>query len=202
MRIARELHDIVAHAVSVMVLQVGAVRHKLPDALAEDREALTSVEQAGRTALAEMRGLLARHAPRRRRGRVRPPARPRRPRLAAGRDRTRRPARPAACRRRARRAPTGDRPLRLPDRPGGPDQRAQARARQQRRRDRPLPARRAADRGTRRRRRQLDERRPRPRARRHPRTGQDLRRRDERRDARTGAASSSARASRSSGERR
>jgi signal transduction histidine kinase len=58
-RIARELHDIVAHAVSVMVLQVGAVRHKLPDALAEDRDALTSVEQAGRTALAEMRRLLA-----------------------------------------------------------------------------------------------------------------------------------------------
>jgi signal transduction histidine kinase len=58
-RIARELHDIVAHAVSVMVLQVGAVRHKLPDALAEDRDALRSVEGAGRTALAEMRRLLA-----------------------------------------------------------------------------------------------------------------------------------------------
>jgi signal transduction histidine kinase len=58
-RIARELHDIVAHAVSVMVLQVGAVRHKLPDALAEDRDALTGVERAGRTALAEMRRLLA-----------------------------------------------------------------------------------------------------------------------------------------------
>jgi signal transduction histidine kinase len=58
-RIARELHDIVAHAVSVMVLQVGAVRHKLPDALAEDRDALKSVERAGRTALAEMRRLLA-----------------------------------------------------------------------------------------------------------------------------------------------
>ena len=58
-RIARELHDIVAHAVSVMVLQVGAVRHKLPDTLAEDRDALRSVEHAGRTALAEMRRLLA-----------------------------------------------------------------------------------------------------------------------------------------------
>jgi signal transduction histidine kinase len=57
-RIARELHDIVAHAVSVMVLQVGAVRHRLPQELAEDREALDDVERAGRTALAEMRRLL------------------------------------------------------------------------------------------------------------------------------------------------
>ena len=58
-RIARELHDIVAHAVSVMVLQVGAVRHKLPDGQDEDREALAGVERAGRIALAEMRRLLA-----------------------------------------------------------------------------------------------------------------------------------------------
>jgi signal transduction histidine kinase len=58
-RIARELHDVVAHAVSVMVLQVGAVRHKLPDELDEDRGALRDVEQAGRTALVEMRRLLA-----------------------------------------------------------------------------------------------------------------------------------------------
>jgi signal transduction histidine kinase len=57
-RIARELHDIVAHAMSVMVLQVGAVRHRLPGALAEDREALDGVERAGRQALAEMRRLL------------------------------------------------------------------------------------------------------------------------------------------------
>ena len=57
-RIVRELHDIVAHAVSVMVLQVGAVRHRLPDALDEDRDALIGVEQAGRTALAEMRRLV------------------------------------------------------------------------------------------------------------------------------------------------
>jgi signal transduction histidine kinase len=57
-RIARELHDVVAHAVSVMVLQVGAVRHRMPDTDTADREALKNVEQAGRTALAEMRRLL------------------------------------------------------------------------------------------------------------------------------------------------
>ena len=57
-RIARELHDIVAHAVSVMVLQIGAVRHNLPTGLRDDRDALGRVEQAGRTALAEMRRLL------------------------------------------------------------------------------------------------------------------------------------------------
>jgi len=57
-RIARELHDVVAHAVSVMVLQVGAVRHRLPGELADDKDALTDVEQAGRAALAEMRRLL------------------------------------------------------------------------------------------------------------------------------------------------
>jgi signal transduction histidine kinase len=57
-RIARELHDVVAHAVSVMVLQVGAVRHRMPESDTEDRETLKNVEQAGRTALAEMRRLL------------------------------------------------------------------------------------------------------------------------------------------------
>jgi signal transduction histidine kinase len=57
-RIARELHDIVAHAVSVMVLQVGAVRHGLPEIRSKDKEALSGVEQTGRTALTEMRRLL------------------------------------------------------------------------------------------------------------------------------------------------
>jgi signal transduction histidine kinase len=41
-----------------MVLQVGAVRHRMPAEDAEDREALQHVEHAGRTALAEMRRLL------------------------------------------------------------------------------------------------------------------------------------------------
>ena len=58
-RIAREMHDIVAHAVSVMVLQVGAVRHQLPAVLEDDKDALRDVERAGRRALTEMRSLLA-----------------------------------------------------------------------------------------------------------------------------------------------
>jgi signal transduction histidine kinase len=57
-RIARELHDIVAHSMSVMVLQVGAVRHGLPDKLADDKQALEDVERTGRAALTEMRRLL------------------------------------------------------------------------------------------------------------------------------------------------
>jgi signal transduction histidine kinase len=57
-RIARELHDTIAHAVSVMVLQVGAVRHRLPGALSEHKNALWDVEQTGRTALMDMRHLL------------------------------------------------------------------------------------------------------------------------------------------------
>jgi signal transduction histidine kinase len=57
-RIARELHDVVAHALSVIVLQAGAVRHHLPAEQADDAEALRGVEDTGRTALAEMRHLL------------------------------------------------------------------------------------------------------------------------------------------------
>jgi signal transduction histidine kinase len=57
-RIARELHDLVAHNISVMVVQAGAERHALPDEQASTRETLSSIEQAGRQALAEARRLL------------------------------------------------------------------------------------------------------------------------------------------------
>jgi len=57
-RIARELHDLVAHNVSVMVVQAGAERHALGEDQASTRATLASIEQAGRQALTEARRLL------------------------------------------------------------------------------------------------------------------------------------------------
>ncbi len=57
-RIARELHDVIAHHVSMIVLQAGAERRLLGDANASTREVLETVEQTGRGALTEMRRLL------------------------------------------------------------------------------------------------------------------------------------------------
>jgi signal transduction histidine kinase len=57
-RIARELHDVVAHSVSVMVVQASGVRRLLKEEQQREREALLSVEQIGRQALTEMRRML------------------------------------------------------------------------------------------------------------------------------------------------
>ena len=57
-RIARELHDVVAHGVSVMVVQAGAGRRMLDIDAERSREAFTSIEDTGRQALVEMRRLL------------------------------------------------------------------------------------------------------------------------------------------------
>ena len=57
-RIARELHDVVAHAVSVMVLQARGGRALLDTEPSESREAFDTIERTGRQALGEMRRLL------------------------------------------------------------------------------------------------------------------------------------------------
>ena len=57
-RIARELHDIVGHSVSVMTVQASAARLLLKPHQEKEREALMVVEQTGREALAEMRKMV------------------------------------------------------------------------------------------------------------------------------------------------
>lgn len=57
-RIARELHDVVAHTLSVMVVQSGAARWTFERDAARAGDALAIVEETGRTALVELRRLL------------------------------------------------------------------------------------------------------------------------------------------------
>jgi signal transduction histidine kinase len=57
-RIARELHDVVAHAISVIVLQARGARHALATEPADARGAIDSIEQTATQALGEMRRLL------------------------------------------------------------------------------------------------------------------------------------------------
>jgi signal transduction histidine kinase len=58
-RIARELHDVIAHSVSVIVVQASAADDVFDDRPDQARAALRSIERAGRDAMAELRRLLS-----------------------------------------------------------------------------------------------------------------------------------------------
>jgi signal transduction histidine kinase len=57
-RIARELHDVIGHSVSVMTVQASAVRRLMREDQGRERAALETVEATGREALAEMRRMV------------------------------------------------------------------------------------------------------------------------------------------------
>jgi signal transduction histidine kinase len=57
-RIARELHDVVSHAMSTIIVQAGAERLVLPSEQESTRQVLTEIERTGRDAMIEMRRLL------------------------------------------------------------------------------------------------------------------------------------------------
>jgi signal transduction histidine kinase len=58
LRIARELHDVVAHGMSVITVQAGVGRHVIDEQPDQARAALAAIEETGRESLREMRRLL------------------------------------------------------------------------------------------------------------------------------------------------
>ena len=153
-RIARELHDVVTHHVSVIVIQAGAALRALDRRPADARAALEAIDGSARAALTDMRRML---------GILGPGAGPARQdgagavtadealapmpgldRLGELLEQVRAAGRRSSCGR--GRAPCRSiraRAVRLPDRPGGADQHAQARPGGHVRGDAPLPAGRA-----------------------------------------------------------
>ena len=160
MRIARELHDVLAHNISLINVQAGVALHLMDEQPGQSRTALVAIKQASNDALGELRSVLDVL----RQGDEAPPRAPGlRPGPAGQPGRRGRRDRPGGAHpgRGAAPAPAGrDRPGRLPDRPGVADQRDPPRRPGQRHRARPLRPRRP-DRAGRR-------RRPRPGGRHRP----------------------------------
>ena len=125
-RIARELHDVIAHTLTVSLLHVTSARLAVEHDLADAARALAEAERLGRESLAEVRlavGMLH-HARRRRPDRT--AAGGGRPARAGGAVPVRRRRRRPHHRRRHRPSARHHRPGRLSHRAGGPDQRGQA----------------------------------------------------------------------------
>ena len=125
LRIARELHDVISHSVSLMGVQAGAARKVLPAGLDDVEAMLRSIEGAGRDTLDEMRRLLGVM----REGTAGEGERAPQPGIAALDElvaRTRAAGVPVALEidDRIGVLSPGRRPRRVPDRPGVADQRA------------------------------------------------------------------------------
>ena len=121
---ARELHDVVAHSMSVMVVQAGAARQVLDRSPEEAIQALRTVETTGRETLEELRRLLGILRPAGQEPELEPA-----PQVRDLDDARRRRARDGAegrpaRRRRSRGAPGLHEPHAVPHRPGGADERA------------------------------------------------------------------------------
>ena len=120
--LAQELHDVLAHNISLINVQASVALHLLDEQPEQARPALTDIKAASREALQELRGALDVLRQRRRRaaGAGAPAGRPR-PLVARSRASGLDVA--ARRRRRRRRAAGRRRAGRLPHRPGGADQR-------------------------------------------------------------------------------
>ena len=173
-RIARELHDVIAHSVTVMIVQAGAAEQLVDDPV-RTRLALGTIRTTGKEAIAEMRRLV---------GLLRDPGgsaaiqpQPGTALLPALIDQTTNRAPPG--RRPHRRSTSGSAaragPRRVPDRPRSPHQHPTALERHHRQRDRPVPAGSTGHHRPRQRSRRPRSH-PRARAGRHARTGRPLRR--------------------------
>ncbi len=150
-RIARELHDVVAHGVVLMVLQAQGARRILDQDPERVREALEAIEETGKTAVAEIRRSLGILREDGERAALAP--QPTLDDLDTLVDEMRRAGLQVELERHRRRARRRrrDRPVGVPDRPGGADQHDQARRARARARHRRLPARRRRARDRRRR---------------------------------------------------
>ena len=108
LRIARELHDVVAHSMTVIAVQAGYGHHVIDEQPAQAREALGAIQATSREALADMRRML---------GVLRQPGpEPFGPEIGSGRGRAADPA-IAAPRRCPRQTATGRRQARAPRAP-------------------------------------------------------------------------------------
>ena len=150
-RIARELHDVVAHHVSMMGVQAGAARVVLDRDRDKAKEALSAIESSSRQAVAELHRLLGFLRQAGDRDDLAPQPGLGRASAAGGEHARLRSRRRGQHRGRAARAAADGRRLGVPDRPGGADEHAQALGRVARRRARALLARRARARDRRRR---------------------------------------------------